>query len=157
MILDPACGSKMFWFEKDSSDVIFGDIRCESHVLCDGRSLIIHPDVQMSYTALPFRSGQFDMVVFDPPHLVRLGKSSWMAKKYGKLNDGWQGDMAMGFSECFRVLKTGGTLIFKWNERDIPVKEIIRLAGVQPMFGHHSGAKSQTHWLCFVKGEKNGQ
>lgn len=151
MILDPACGSKMFWFEKDSSDVIFGDIRCENHTLCDGRSLVIRPDIQMSYVALPFASNQFDMVVFDPPHLVRLGKSSWMAKKYGRLNNGWQDDMAMGFSECFRVLKTGGSLIFKWNERDIPVSEIIKLAKVQPMFGHKSGAKSQTHWLCFVK------
>jgi hypothetical protein len=153
MILDPACGSKMFWFEKDSSDVVFGDVRCENHVLCDGRSLIIRPDVQMSYAALPFRSEQFNMVVFDPPHLVRLGKNSWMAKKYGKLNNGWQSDMAMGFSECFRVLKVGGTLIFKWNERDIPVSEIVKLANVKPIFGHKSGAKSQTHWLCFVKQE----
>ena len=36
MILDPTCGSKMFWFDKNPDDVIFGDIRRETHTLCDG-------------------------------------------------------------------------------------------------------------------------
>jgi SAM-dependent methyltransferase len=152
MILDPCCGSKMFWFDKDSDGVVFGDIRHESHTLCDGRSLVISPDVQMDFTALPFVSGIFDMVVFDPPHLETLGESSWMAKKYGRLLTGWQTDIAAGFSECFRVLRSGGSLIFKWNEIEVPVSEVLKLAGVKPMFGHKSGKMSKTHWLCFVKG-----
>jgi hypothetical protein len=151
MILDPACGGKMFWFDKDNADVVFGDIRRESYVLCDGRSLSIKPDVQMTYSALPFRSGQFEMVVFDPPHLVNVGDSSWMAKKYGKLKSGWENDMAAGFAECFRVLQVGGTLIFKWNETQIPVSNVVELAGVKPLFGHRSGKNSKTHWLCFLK------
>lgn len=151
MILDPACGSKMFWFDKDSADVIFGDVRSESHTLCDGRSLVIRPDVQMNYAALPFVCGQFEMVVFDPPHIEKLGDGSWMAKKYGKLRAGWQIELAAGFAECFRVLKIGGTLIFKWNEWSVPVSEVIKLAGCKPLFGHKSGKNSKTHWLCFVK------
>lgn len=27
MILDPCCGSRMFWFDKDSQHALFGDIR----------------------------------------------------------------------------------------------------------------------------------
>ena len=34
-VLDPCCGSKMFWFDKTNPDVLFGDKRSESHVLCD--------------------------------------------------------------------------------------------------------------------------
>jgi len=151
MILDPACGGKMFWFDKSNADVIFGDVRCEGHTLCDGRSLVIKPDVQMSYTALPFPANLFEMVVFDPPHLERVGKTSWMAKKYGGLEVGWREEMRAGFSECFRVLQPNGTLIFKWNEIQVPVSEVVKLAEAAPLFGHRSGKNSKTHWLCFRK------
>ena len=144
----------MFWFDKDSDGVVFGDIRRESHVLSDGRSLVINPSVQMDFTMLPFASGVFEMVVFDPPHMETLGESSWMAKKYGRLLTGWQTSLADGFSECFRVLKIGGSLIFKWNEFDVPVSEVLKLARVKPMFGHKSGKHSKTHWLCFVKADR---
>lgn len=143
----------MFWFEKDSANVVFGDIRHESHTLCDGRSLVIRPDVRMDFAMLPFASGIFDMVVFDPPHLVNVGYSSWMAKKYGNLKPGWQIEISAGFSECFRVLRHGGTLIFKWNETQVPVSNVAKLAGAAPLFGHRSGKNSKTHWLCFVKGK----
>lgn len=26
-ILDPSCGSKMFWFDKNNDNVVFGDVR----------------------------------------------------------------------------------------------------------------------------------
>lgn len=152
MILDPACGSKMFWFDKENKGVVFGDIRRENHTLCDGRSLVIRPDIQMSFMALPFKSKQFEMVVFDPPHLVNVGPTSWMSKKYGRLNENWTDEIAAGFEECFRVLRIGGTLIFKWNEMQVPVSNVIALAKSQPLFGHKSGKNSNTHWLCFVKG-----
>jgi len=43
-ILDVCCGSRMFWFNKADERAVFGDIRKESHILCDGRELIISPD-----------------------------------------------------------------------------------------------------------------
>jgi hypothetical protein len=49
------------------------------------------------------------------------------------------------------VLDTYGTLIFKWNEQQIKVKEIIDVIGVEPLFGHKSGKLSNTHWMCFMK------
>ena len=62
-ILDPCCGSRMFWFNKDHPDVLFGDCRTENHTLCDGRPLIIAPDQEMDFKALPFDDGSFNVVV----------------------------------------------------------------------------------------------
>ena len=53
IILDPCCGSKMFYFDKSDSRVLFGDIRQEEHTLCDGRTLSILPDQQMDFRDLP--------------------------------------------------------------------------------------------------------
>lgn len=51
-ILDPSCGSRMFWFDKTNPDVLFGDIRDETHILCDGRGLNIKPDVCLDFRSL---------------------------------------------------------------------------------------------------------
>lgn len=48
-VLDPASGSRMFYFDKADPRVTFGDIRTEDHVLCDGRALSIAPDVEMDF------------------------------------------------------------------------------------------------------------
>ena len=67
-VLDPCCGSRMFHFDRQNPNVVFGDIRSESHVLCDGRSLDIAPDIEMDFRAMPFEDESFHAVVFDPPH-----------------------------------------------------------------------------------------
>lgn len=36
-VLDPCCGSRMFWFDKNNNIVEFCDIRKENHILCDAR------------------------------------------------------------------------------------------------------------------------
>lgn len=151
LVLDACSGSRMFWFDKSNPIALFGDIRTEDHTLCDGRSLSVHPDVEIDFRDMPFDDGSFKMVVFDPPHLKKLGKNSWMAKKYGVLSDTWKEDIKLGFSECFRVLEDNGVLVFKWNETDIPVSKILGLSGYNPLFGHSSGKRSNTHWICFMK------
>ena len=153
-ILDACCGSKMFWFDKSNPDVEFCDIREYEDTLCDGRKLEIKPDTIADFTKLPFADNTYYLVVFDPPHMTSLGKNSWMAIKYGVLDDNWQNIIHDGFYECMRVLKPNGTLVFKWNEHDIPVSEIIKAIGYQPLFGHKSGKLQKTHWLCFMKEEK---
>lgn len=151
-ILDVCCGGKSFYFDKNNPLVEFCDIRKESHILCDGRSLEILPDTICDFRNLPFQDESFSMVIFDPPHLQIVGDNSWLAKKYGKLPKEFQPLLEEGFKECFRVLKTNGTLIFKWNETDIKVSEIIKLAPQPPVFGHLSGKNSKTHWIVFFKG-----
>jgi ubiquinone/menaquinone biosynthesis C-methylase UbiE len=144
----------MFWFNKNQKNVIFADTRTESHVLCDGRTLNIAPDIEYDFRDMPFDDETFNLVVFDPPHLVHLGKSSWMAKKYGVLNSTWKDDIKQGFSECFRVLKPNGVLVFKWNETQIPLAEILKLTNEKPLFGNKKPAQSKTHWVLFMKGEQ---
>lgn len=150
-ILDAACGSRMFWFDKNRDDVIYADIRDEVHELCDGRSLEITPDIKADFRNMPFEDESFRLVIFDPPHLKKLGKSSWMAKKYGRLFPSWRDDIKQGFKECFRVLEPGGILVFKWNEIQILVSEILELCEHRPLIGHKSGKRSNTHWMLFMK------
>ena len=153
-ILDPCCGSRMMWFDKQDQRCLFGDKRAETHLLKDRqylRHLEIRPDVQLDFTALPFPDGQFKVVVLDPPHLVRAGKKSWLAKKYGQLTQDWRDDLSKGFAECFRVLKPNGVLIFKWNEDQIKVPQILALTPHQPLFGHPTGRHGKTHWFAFMK------
>lgn len=150
-ILDPCCGGRSFWFDPQHQGVLFGDIRSEQHTLCDGRAFNITPDLNMDFRAMPFTDESFRLVVFDPPHLRRAGRDSWMRAKYGILDDDWEHDLRRGFAECFRVLKPEGVLIFKWNETQVPVSKILRLAGHAPLFGHRSGKRADTHWICFMK------
>lgn len=153
-ILDVCCGSRMFWFNKNNDCALFMDNRVLHDVLCDGRKLDIEPDIIGDFRNIPFDNNSFHMVVFDPPHLKKVGEKSWLAKKYGKLSDTWRDDLKQGFSECMRVLKPNGTLIFKWNEQQIKLSEILRLIDYEPLFGNQRG---YTHWLVFMKdgGDQN--
>lgn len=150
-ILDACCGSRMFWFDKNNPAAVFGDKRTEDHILCDGRTLNITPDIEMDFTAIPFADESFRVVVFDPPHIENLGKNSWMAKKYGVLGGGWKEELRQGFSECMRVLKPYGVLVFKWNETRIPVSKLLDIFGQSPVIGHRSGRQNKTHWMLFMK------
>jgi len=147
-ILDACCGSRMFWFDPNNSNTVFMDIRQLETSLCDKRKLVISPDIVADFTNIPFEKETFYLVVFDPPHLVHAGKDSWMAKKYGTLNKSWRNELKIGFGECFRVLKWNGVLIFKWNEDQIPVHEILKIIPETPLFGNR---RAKTHWLVFMK------
>ena len=156
-VLDVCCGSRMFWFDRKDDRAVFVDKRRESHTLPDAsskggsRELIIDPDIQADFTALPFADASFALVVFDPPHLVRNGSKGWLAKKYGKLEGDWREELRKGFAECFRVLKADGTLIFKWNENDVPVSQILALTPERPLFGNRCGKSAKSHWIVFQK------
>lgn len=141
----------MMWFDKSDPRAVFCDIREEMHTLCDGRELHIQPDKLMDFRRLEFADETFSLVVFDPPHLVRAGKQSWLGLKYGTLSQEWAEDLRQGFHECFRVLRPNGVLIFKWAEVQIRTSEILKLTPHKPLFGHQSGKRSGTHWMCFLK------
>lgn len=155
-ILDACCGEKMFYFDKHDERVLFQDIRELETTLCDGRNFEVKPDVIADFTDMPYPDESFKMVVFDPPHLKyedsEKEPTGWQFKKYGYIpRQGWQEYIRKGFSECFRVLQSGGFLIFKWNETDIKVSEILKLTPYKPILGHKSGKQSNTHWMLFMK------
>jgi hypothetical protein len=74
-------------------------------------------------------------------------------KKYGRLNkETWRDDLRKGFAEAFRVLWPHGVLIFKWNETQIPVSNILALTDEKPVIWQRTGKADKTHWVIFVKG-----
>lgn len=157
-IIDVCCGVKMFYFDKNDSRVLFCDKRKIKTNLCDGRKFEVNPDCVCDFTDLPFPDKSFKMVVFDPPHLLKgtdAEPTGWQHIKYGCLQGNWKEMLRKWFEECFRVLDDYGFLIFKWNETDIRVCEILKLTDKNPIFGHISGKRSNTHWICFMKEVNN--
>lgn len=158
-VLDPCCGGRMMWFNRAHPDVIYGDRRRETLTVTDNsrgnasglREIRIEPDPLLDFRALPYPDGSFKLVAFDPPHLVQAGPRSWLAAKYGKLSDDWRDDLRQGFAECFRVLASDGVLVFKWNETQVKLREVLALTPHAPLFGNTSGKRAGTHWLVFMK------
>lgn len=156
-VLDACCGSRMFWFDRADPRAVFVDKRRETHTLPDksskggSRELVIDPDIVADFTDLPFDDGQFALVVFDPPHFSRNGSNGWMAKKYGTLEGDWRDELRRGFAECLRVLRPEGVLVFKWNEDEVSVSEIVALCDVKPLFGNRYGKHYKSHWIVFQK------
>ena len=154
-ILDACCGGRQFWFDKQNPNVLFADCRVMPDKVVgsgkDARTRRCLPDRVHDFRQMEYPDETFQLVVFDPPHLF-LGANSFMAQSYGSLNrDTWREDLSKGFGECFRVLKAGGVLIFKWNECDVPLSEVLKLTPNKPLFGHPSGKAKRTHWLAFWK------
>mgnify|MGYP002149831538 CR=1 FL=1 len=128
------------------------DIRQETFEI-HGKKVNVNPDVVGDFRDMPFEDNTFNLVVFDPPHLERVGHTAWMGKKYGRLNKKtWRADIRAGFKEAFRVLRPHGVLIFfKWNETQIPVSQILALTDVKPAIGQRTGKNDKTHWIIFMK------
>ena len=167
-ILDACCGSRMFWFDRKDSRAVYVDKRrttwtrppCRTHP--KGGTIVVDPDMVADFTALPFPDETFWHVVFDPPHFIRTGdvdthKQGFLAKTYGWLIGDWREMLRGGFSECFRVLRPGGTLVFKWTDTDTPLRDVLALTPERPLYGHKTGAKARTHWVAFLKPNVKGE
>ena len=148
----------MMWFDPSDQRCLFGDQRHETIIVTDRthredgtRAVHVHPDALLDFRALPFADNSFPLVVFDPPHLVRAGRHSWLAAKYGRLGADWRDDLRAGFAECFRVLRPEGVLIFKWSEVQVATRDVLALTPHRPLFGHSSGKRAGTHWITFIK------
>jgi len=158
-ILDACCGGRAFWFDKEHPETLYIDYRrMDPEVVGKGKNARVRkclPDRIEDFRNLRYIDNTFKLVVFDPPHLF-VGEQSYMAKCYGCMDKKtWKEDIKRGFSECFRVLRKDGILIFKWNEYNIPVRDILALTEYKPLFGHRSGKAQKTHWLTFMKSDVN--
>lgn len=143
----------MFWFQKDEPHTTYIDRREEQFEI-HGKHINVRPDIVADFRDMPFDDETFNLVVFDPPHLLSTGQKSIMKAQYGQLDkDNWKEDISKGFEECMRVLKVGGTLVFKWSDCQINVKEVLSAIPFKPLFGQQRGT---THWMTFVKFELTG-
>jgi hypothetical protein len=144
-ILDLSGGKRNIWFNRLYPDAIFIDIRPE-----------MSPTVLANSWNLPFQAGIFDLVVFDPPHMVH-GEGSTMAEYYSRLKaDEIKYLIRWTSAEAYRVSKPDSLLSFKWNDHDVRLDHILPLMeGYEPLFGHDFKRKpsqrSVTSWVLLRK------
>ncbi len=152
-ILDACCGGRTFWFNKNHPNTLYIDIEPRPKGICQERpNWCCEPDLVADFRKLDFPDKRFKHIVWDPPHLLKLQKTSIMRKKYGTLNaETWQSDLRMGFNELWRVLDDYGTLVFKWSEGSIPIKKILPLFKETPLYGHPTAKNGKTKWFIFMK------
>ena len=147
-ILDVCCGGKMFYFDKNNDSVLFCDKR-QFKTKIDEKFFSVKPDMLIDFKFLPFKDESFHLVIFDPPHIIRGSEKSFMVQKYGLLPKNYKEELAKGFKECMRVLKTNGTLIFKWSESQIKLNEIIKCFNKEPLIAQKTSKTS--HFCVFFK------
>jgi 23S rRNA G2069 N7-methylase RlmK/C1962 C5-methylase RlmI len=146
----------MCWFNKEHPAAIYSDIReaAAGHIEIRPNHTV-EPDVLADFQELPFANEAFHLVVMDPPHLFNRAEGTTvgiMHKKYGGLDPNlWGFHISRGFNECWRVLKPFGVLIFKWNDSEIELADVLKCFPFAPLFGQQRSL-SGTHWLCFMKG-----
>lgn len=149
IILDATAGFRMMWFNKHHPNAIYLDERAECK-----------PDIIGDFRKLQqFQDEEFRLIVFDPPHVIKHNINGHIQHHFGVLQpETWQSDVKRGLTECLRVLKPYGVLIFKWSETDKPLKQILPLLPQEPLFAQRSsgaisrsGKPSSTFWFCFMK------
>jgi len=166
-ILDATCGFKGIWYQKNHPFVTFMDKRKENidgktknYKFKNRRRVKINPDIVSTWKDAPFPDNYFDMIIFDPPHLIKNNgsKLSQMQKQYGYLNkDTWKQDIKEGVEKLFKILKPEGVFILKWCENNARVEEVIKLMPYPPLFGSNTKSKGYTanYWILFLKYDVN--
>jgi len=160
-ILDATAGSRSIWYQKNHPFVTFMDKRkvdiwdkTKNKKFSSTRRIKVDPDVVSEWKDAPFPDEHFDMIIFDPPHLIR--KREWsdssMVTRYGKLyQDNYKQVLQEGIKKLFNILKQEGIFILKWCDTDRSVDEIIKLCPYKPMVGTRTGQGNKNHWILFIK------
>ena len=152
-ILDACCGGRMWWWDKQHPLALYMDKRAEKKGANPERpNWHITPDVIADFRAMPFGDATFQMVVFDPPHIIREKPSGIYPLYYRTLHpDTEQDDLRRGFAECWRVLAPGGTLVFKWAG---PLARVEPHFPSRPIVGQRilrKGSGLGSRWIIFYK------
>lgn len=151
-ILDATAGNRGIWFNKTYPGAVFVDVREGTHpgnLLLDCRHT-------------PFADGEFDLVVFDPPHMA-IGPKAQMAQRYGSFSTSYIRELvADAFREFRRVLRPDGLVAFKWNDHDTSMQKVLApVTGFEPLVGvrvaqrvHH---ESETSWVLLRRADRDEQ
>lgn len=151
-VLDACVGGRHWWFDKKNENIIALDIREISKGTIEVQpNWCCEPDIIGSYANMPFDDNYFSLVLWDIPHKLKWD-SGLITTKYGYLGKEWKETTAKGFLECWRVLKPGGTLVFKWCDLDIKVSSMLNLFPIRPIAGTitKKGVNS-TYFIIFHK------
>lgn len=143
----------MWWWDKQHPLAVYMDRREEPKGANPARpNWHIKPDVLGDFRAMPFHDGSFHLVLFDPPHIVREKPSGIYPLYFGALQpDTEQEDLGRGFTECWRVLAPGGTLVFKWAGK---LDRVEPHFPATPIVGNRIIRKSSglgVRWIIFYK------
>lgn len=149
-ILDACCGGRHWWWDKHHPLALYMDSRCElPGTIAVRPNWEVCPDVMGDFREMPFKDEAFRLVLFDPPHNIRDNVQGYIGTKYGALPaDSEQDTLRRGFSECWRVLAPGGTLVFKWAGA---LKRVEPHFPMTPIVGTRSPRGGQTRWFVFYK------
>jgi len=160
MILDATCGYKEMWFNKQPEKTIFIDIRKGAIEYKGPKGFSkfignINPNILASFFYLPFKDNIFDLVVFDPPHVIGKKPYGVIQFKYGVLSNlRWQNNLYTASREIWRVLKPGGFLVFKWAESSRSLSRVLPLFPSKPLFGSTGGQNQVATWWVIFQKEK---
>ena len=165
-ILDATCGGRSIWLpgNKDREDTLYIDNREESPGFAEEGTdyeqyYSVEPESVEDYRDLPYNDESFNLVVFDPPHVVTDGGmeqlSGIVQRRYGALRaETWQSDLEQGFEELWRVLKPGGSMVFKFADNHVDFRDVLELAPTDPLFGTTTKkGNTETRWFVFYKPE----
>ncbi len=164
-VLDATSSFRRMWLNKDNPQTVYMDVRSNSKLMNDWKECMKQKQrdtpigfskltLQADFSHLPFKDNTFPHINFDPPQLIRLGKTSIYYKQYGALEaDSWRLTLKQAAKELWRVLAVNGTLNVKWSDRDISDEDVLRLFPVEPLYGQIGthGTSSKTSWFSFVK------
>jgi hypothetical protein len=145
-ILDLSAGHRGVWFDRANPDTLFVD-HCEE----------VGPQVVADSRQLPLRDGQYDLIVFDPPH-VNFGAKSNMSKDYGHYTTATIRDtLVKTAQEAHRVARSGAMMSFKWNDHDQSFAKVLELLRPywQPLFGARTAQRTKhsaiTAWVMLQR------
>ena len=158
-ILDATCGEKGIWFQKNHPFVTFMDKRNgKQYYASENKTKVcykVKPDIVSTWKDAPFPDEYFDMIVFDPPHIVRKKTTkSCMITAYGSLQpDTWKVEIKEGVDRLFKKLKQEGIFIFKWSDNGgLKLNEVLKYFPYKPLFG---SKKDGNWWIVFLKYDMN--
>lgn len=153
-ILDATCGEKGMWYQKSHPFVTFLDKR---NGIYGKNKHKIKPDIVATWDDMPFPNNCFDVVIFDPPHIICNAETGNIVSQYGHFKiDTWKQELKTGIANCFRVLKPNGIFIFKWAKAEryghsIPIEDVLPMFPFKPLFGTRTGKRDTNHWIVFLK------
>lgn len=126
-ILDLSAGKRAIWFNKNHPMAVFVDRRKE-----------VKPTIVADSRKLPKKVGDnFDLIVFDPPHM-NCGPNSNMSRVYGyHTTKEILKTIEHTAKEAHRVSRSGALMALKWNDHDIRLQRVFDLMPQgEPLFGH---------------------